>query len=235
MATLPQSHKRTDAGRIPGPYNIPSVLEIKCQMLLPNSKQTFFIVHGAYTSQPASIQSVATALFGSISAAWGTNLASLAATATQFQNVYVRDMTAFTNPVSVGTGTAVPGTSASPAMPVNAAIVITEQVVTRGRGAKGRIFLGGWATNADAGGGVISAAAQTGLNAFCTALFNAITGQSLTPCVAQPARQAYLGVTGTSHAARGSAGPPPTGTHVNVSTYLLRDLVWDTQRRRIQA
>lgn len=233
--TMPISVKKKDGGRIPGPYNVPSVLEIRCQLVLPNSKQSFFRVEGAYASTPASIQSVATALFGSISSAWGSNLASLCPPATAFQNVYVRDMTSYTNPIFVGTGTAVPGTSASVAMPVNAAIVITEQIASRGRGLKGRIYLGGFATNADAGGGVISAAAQTGLNAFCTALFNAISGQSLTPCLAQPARYQYQGVTGTVHPARGSVGPPPTGTHVNINSYVLRDLVWDTQRRRIQA
>ena len=88
--------------------------------------------------------------------------------------------------------------------------------------------MAGFATNADAGGGVISATAQTGLNAFCTALFNAIQAQSLTPCVAQAPRQQYIGVTGTTH-------PQRNATHVSLTSYALRDLVWDTQRRRIQA
>lgn len=235
--TTPRSQKKVDAGRIPGPWNCPGVIEIKCQMVLPNSRQSFWTVHGFYSGTAPNVQTVATALFGSISSAWNTNVASLCPAgppATQFQNVYCRDMSSFSNPVFTGTGTAVSGTSASVAMPVNAAIVLTEQIASRGRGMKGRIFLGGFATNADAGGGVISNTAQTGLNAFCTALFNAITAQTLTPCVAQPARQQYLGVTGTLHSARGSAGPPPVGTHVNLTAYVLRDLVWDTQRRRIQ-
>ena len=151
---------------------------------------------------------------------------------TIFQNVYVRDMANFSFPVYTGTGTAVPGTSASPAMPVNAAIVLTEQITARGRGLKGRIYMAGFATNADAGNGIISTAANTGLSNFCTALYSALTAQSLQPAVAQAPRAAYLGFTGTSHPARGTPGQ---GHAVGVSSYILRDLVWDTQRRRIQA
>lgn len=232
--TMPTSVKKKDGGKIPGPFNVPSVIEIRAQMALPNTKLSFFALHGAYTTPPANMQALATALFNALSSAWGTNLASLCPPQTIFQNVYVRDMTSYLNPVYTGTGTAVPGSSASPAMPAGAAIVLTEQIASRGRGMKGRIYTGGYATNADGGGGTISAAAQTGLNAFCTAIFNAITGQSLTPCVAQPARYQYQGVTGTVHPARGSVGPPPVGTHVNVSAYVLRDNIWDSQRRRSQ-
>jgi hypothetical protein len=149
------------------------------------------------------------------------------ANATLFNNVFVRDMTNFTNPVFVGTGTAVAGTGGAVAMPENNAIVLTENIAARGRGAKGRVFLGGWAQNADVTVGGISGTVQTALNALGTAWANALSGQSLTPCVAQVARQQYQGVTGTVHAQR-NAG------HVNVSSYTCRDLIWDTQRRRVQ-
>ena len=123
--TLPTSQKKRDAGRIPGPWNCPSTVEIRCQLQLPNSKLSFFAVHGSYASPPSNMQTLATALFGSISSAWNSNVASLCPPQTIFQNVYVRDMANFNNPIYTGTGTAVPGTSASIAMPVNAAIVLT--------------------------------------------------------------------------------------------------------------
>jgi hypothetical protein len=112
-------------------------------------------------------------------------------------------------------------------MPENNAIVLTENIAARGRGAKGRVFLGGWAQNADVTVGGISTTVQTALGALGTAWANALTAQSLTPCVAQVARQQYQGVTGTIHAARGA-------THTNVTSYTCRDLIWDTQRRRVQ-
>jgi hypothetical protein len=136
-------------------------------------------------------------------------------------------MSNFTNPVYQGTGTAVVGTGGAVAMPENNAIVLTENIAARGRGAKGRVFLGGWAQNADVTVGGISTTVQTALGALGTAWANALTAQSLTPCVAQVARQQYQGVTGTIHAARGA-------THTNVTSYTCRDLIWDTQRRRVQ-
>jgi hypothetical protein len=224
---MPISTKKTDGGRIKGPQNVASVIEIRVQMQLPNTKLSSWFTHGSYSTAPANMQSLATALFGSISAAWNTNLAAYCPTGTLLQNVYIRDMTNFTSPVYVGTGTAVPGTSASIAMPPGAAIVLTENLSIRGRGAKGRIYLGGFATNADAGGGVIAAALVTALGAFCTALFNAITAQSLTPCLAQPPRAQYQGVTGTVHPSRGAG-------HPSITSYTLRDNLWDAQRRRAQ-
>ena len=112
--------------------------------------------------------------------------------------------------------------------------MLTENLASRGRGLKGRMYLAGWVQSTDVTVGGISATVQTAINAMGTAWMNALNAQSLTPCVAQAPRNAYIGYTGTSHAARGSAGPPPVGTHVAVTSYVCRDLVWDTQRRRIQ-
>lgn len=224
---MAQSTKKTDAGRVPGPQAVPNVIEIKIQSPFAGGRSMFYSLHGAFTTAPSNMQTLANALFTSLSSAWNTNLASLMAPTTSVTNVYVRDMTSTTNPVFVGTGTAVVGTSASIAMPPGAAIVMTENINARGRGAKGRVYLGGWATNADASGGQIAAASQTAVNNFGTAVFNAISGQSLTPCVAQPHRQAYTGVTGTNHVDR-------PASHVAVTSYTCRDLAWDSQRRRAQ-
>lgn len=225
---MPVSVKKKDGGHIAGAQAVPNVIEIRFSIMLPNQKLIYHTAHGAYVpGTPPSMATLAQALWNSISSAWNTNLASLMHTQTQFQQVFCRDMTNVTNAVFVGTGAALPGTSASPAMPENAAVVLTENVAQRGRGAKGRIYLGGFATNADAGAGLISAAAQTAINAFGTALANAINAQSLTPCVAQVHRAQYQGVTGTIHAER-------LATHVTVTSYTCQNLVWDTQRRRVQ-
>lgn len=225
--TIPQSQKKIDGGRIKGPANVRNVVEIQGFIALPNTKMSTFKVYGAYTTAPTTLPAIAQALFTSISSAWGTNLAQYMHTQTSFQKVGVRDMASYLNPISIGTGTAVAGSSASPAMPSGAAIVMTENIASRGKGLKGRNYLGGWATNADAGAGLINSAVQTAINAFGTAVFNAITAQNLQPCVAQVARQQYVGITGTTHAAR-------IDGHVNVTTYTCSDLLWDAQRRRGQ-
>jgi hypothetical protein len=227
IMTMPISHKKTDGGRIPGPAAVPNVIEIACTVILPNQKTSRMTFHGAYATTPPAMATLAGALWTSLSTAWGSNLGALMATSTSFTNVFVRDMTNVTNPVFQGTGTAVAGTGAGAAMPVNNALVMTENVNQRGRGSKGRVYLGGWIVTADAGAGLATAAAQTAINNFGTAVANAINAQTLTPCVAQPARQQYQGVTGTVHPARGAS-------HVAVTSYVCRDLIWDTQRRRIQ-
>ena len=98
---------------------------------------------------------------------------------------------------------------------------------------KGRIYLGGFATNADAGGGIPSPAAVTGMQGFATGLFNALSAQGLTASVGQPPRNSYMGVTGTTHAQRGSLNPS-TGTHIPVTSYTFTDQRWNSQRRRAQ-
>jgi hypothetical protein len=224
---MPISTKKTDGGHIKGAAAVPNVIEFKTQVQLPNSKITFWTVHGFYTTVPPNLQTVANGYLSAVTTSWNAQLAPLLATTTFLQGCQVRDMTNVNNPVIVATQTNQPGTSASPAMPPGAAIVLTEIIAARGRGLKGRIYLGGWATNADAGGGVIATATQTALNNFGTALLAAINGQSLTACVAQVHRQQYQGVTGTVHGDR-------PASHVNVTGYILRDLIWDSQRRRAQ-
>src|SRR5215469_10335978 len=140
--SMPISVKRKDGGKIPGPANVPSVVEIRCQVQLPNQKISSMFFHGSFATPPSSMQAVASALWTSLSSAWSTNLAPLMATTTLFQSVWCRDMTSFANPIYQGTGTALPGTSASPAMPVNNAIVMTENVAARGKGIKGRVYIG---------------------------------------------------------------------------------------------
>ena len=140
---MPVSVKKKDGGKIPGPANVPSVIEIAMVFSLPNSKLARNVVHAAYTVVPPNMQTLANALFTSISSAWGTRLGTLMSTGTTFQNVQVRDMTSFTNPIFISTGTAVPGTGSGTPMPADAAIVLTEQIASRGKGLKGRVYLAG--------------------------------------------------------------------------------------------
>jgi hypothetical protein len=222
---MPVSVKKKDGGKIPGPANVPGVIEIAMVFTLPNGKLARNVVHGAYTTVPPNMQTLANALFTSISSAWATRLGALMATGCIFQNVQVRDMSSFTNPIYISTGTAQPGTGPGSPMPADNAIVLTEQIASRGKGLKGRIFLAGWVVAADSGQGQITAAAQTACNSFGSDLLAAISAQSLVPCVAQVARQQYQGITGTVHPAR-------PANHVTVTSYTCHDLEWDTQRRR---
>jgi hypothetical protein len=225
MATLPASQRKIDGGKIKGAQPCANTVEIRCLGTSANGKQLSFTVHGFFTGASPVAQALADTLWTSISTAWSANLAPQMVPAATFTAVHVRDMTLPTNPIFIGTGTAIIGTGTPPAVAPENAVVITENITMRGRGLKGRIFLGGWANTADAGNGVISAAASAAATGFGTALFNAVSGAALTPCVAEVPRQSYTGLTGTTHAARSQAHPA-------VSSYSLRNNEWDIQRRR---
>jgi hypothetical protein len=225
MATLPASQRKIDGGHIKGAQPCPNVCEIKCVGTGANGKRNTFTLHGFFSGASPVNQTLAGQLWTSISTAWNSNLAPQMVPAATFTAVEIRDMTLPTNPVFVGTGTALVGTGTPPAVAPENAIVLTEDVQKRGRGLKGRIYLGGWSNTADAGNGVISAGASGAATGFATALFAAVSGAGLTPCVAELPRQAYTGLTGTTHQQRAADHPP-------VSTYRLRNNEWDTQRRR---
>jgi hypothetical protein len=229
--SLTQSTKKHDAGKIAGPWNCPNTVEVQLVWSMPNGKTATGKLHGTYATVPANMQNLVNGLFSSLSSAWQSNLATYMHTGTVFTGCNARDMASFANPVYFSTGTAVPGTGTGAALPESNCIVLTEQIQGRGRGMKGRMYLGGWVQSVDVTTGGISTAVQTAINAMGTAWMSALSGQGLTACVAQAPRAAYLGYTGTSHPARGAPG---NGTHIPVTAYVCRDLIWDTQRRRIQ-
>jgi len=227
MTMPPQSVKKKDAGRIPGPAVIAGCIEVIMNWTATNGRIIHTILHGrnlgTFTPSAASAQT----LFAAISGNWSTNLALYSPTASQLTGLTVRDMSASTNLAFLSTGAAVSGTSASPGLPIQTALVLTANIAARGRGAKGRAYLPNWATNADAGNGLAIGAVGTALAAFGTALLSNFSASGLTSTIAKPARAHYLGFTGTDHPARNAA-------MVDVNSWTARDLVFDTQRRRVQ-
>jgi hypothetical protein len=223
--TLPTSLRAKDGGKIPGPAAVPLCVEIAVWYSAGGSKTFRNVFHGSYTGSPPALQTLANNLFTSLGTAWSSNLASHMATSTNFVRVEVRDMQSALNPIFVGTGTAIPGTGTGDELPLEVAAVLTENIVARGRGAKGRVYIGGWDETANGAIGQMAGAVQTAINAYGTAVFNAITSGGLVPCVAKVARQQYIGLTGTTH-------PSRSATTVAVGSYTCRDLNWDSQRRR---
>lgn len=227
MSQIPVSTKKHDAGRIPGPAACPNTVEVRLQWLGANGRTFYSFLHGSFTGTFLPTVAIANTIFSAISSSWSTNLASFSPTACTLAGAQIRDMTSASNPVFASTAAAVAGTSVSVAMPESVALVLTEEVNQRGRGAKGRIYVPNWATNADASGGLALGTVVTAMNNWGTGIFNALNGSSLTPCVAKVARQQYVGYSGATHNAR-SAAP------VAISAYTCQDARWDSQRRRTQ-
>jgi hypothetical protein len=225
VTQLPQSQRKIDAGRIKGAQAVPNALEIQIRQIGANGKSANFTCHAQYATTPPSLATLAAALFTSIGTAWGTNLGPQMAAASRYTGVWIRDMANVNNPIIVGTGAPTSGTNVGMPLPPEVCIVLTENTIIRGKGMKGRMFISGWADSASDLGGVISDVAFNAVTGFGTALFAAITAQNLTPCVAEVARQSYIGLTGTTHLNR-------TAKTVGVSSYTARNNEFDTQRRR---
>jgi hypothetical protein len=223
---LPVSTRRTDAGRIAGAAAIPGCIEVVLQFLLANGRTGHVILHGrnlgSFIPAVPTANSLFTALSGHWSTAYGTTYAPIACA---FSGLTVRDMSLTTNPIFQSTAAAVNGGSASLAMADEIALVLTAGTTARGRGRKGRMYLPCWATNADAAGGLAQGALTALLNTFGNNILADFAGAGMASTIANPARQAYMGVTGASHLAR------PAGTN-DVTSWTLRDLRWDSQRRR---
>lgn len=225
MSQAAVSTRKVDGGKIKGAQACPSTIEIQVKQTGSNGKSANFTCHAQYATTPPSLTTLATALWNSISGAWGTNLAPQMHPNSQITAVWVRDMANVNNPIVVGSGAAIVGTGTGNPLPAEVAIVITENIIKRGKGLKGRMYLSGFVDTASGTTGQISAAGMAAAGGFATALFAAITAQSLTPCVAEVARQQYVGLTGTTHLARVAA---PVG----VTQYVVRNNEFDTQRRR---
>jgi hypothetical protein len=224
----PQSVKRKDAGHIPGPVVIPNAVTMRLIWNLANGKQVFDVLHvivpSTYSVTVANVNLVGGPI---LSAFTSSGYAALVPTTQSFVGIDMRDIRPPGNFALVaGTGTAVPGTSVSPAMPPGVCLVATVRTAQAGRAFRGRIYYPAWATNADAGNGsAVNPTVNNAMNSFNTAILNALTGQGLQLGLAQPARANYLGVTGTNH-------PSRAANIITVTAVVLRDNVWDSQRRR---
>jgi hypothetical protein len=119
----------------------------------------------------------------------------------------------------------VPGTAAGVALPTEVALVITKRTAATGRANRGRIYVPGWAASAVAADNTAIAAVVTDLQAWANTIQNAFNASGYQMVIAQPARNSYIGETGTVHPAR------PAGS-VTVSSLQVRDGHFDSQRRR---
>jgi hypothetical protein len=221
----PQSTRRKDAGRIPGKFAISNCVEIRLIWQITTTRQAAVTLNGRNPGTTAVNISLANNALTQFGQAWESHLALYSPTAVVLGAAMVRDMSSADNPFIISDAAGFSGTSASPLMPQEVALVLTENISVRGRGAKGRLYIPGFATNADNGDGTALDAVRLAMNAMGTAWIAAFTPLALAPALAKPARQAYVGVTGTPHDAR-DAGI------ATVTSYVCQDVVWDSQRRR---
>jgi hypothetical protein len=155
-----------------------------------------------------------------------TALAAYLGPASALASVTVLDVRSVVATAFNSTGAAAPGTSASPAFPDEVAAVITLRTATRGPSGRGRIYIPGWAGNANTAAGVIVAAAVTALGAWAQTVSAALTSNLGPPVLGLPERDGY------TSPATGRVFPHRDATTRPITQLLVRDNHWDSQRRR---
>lgn len=216
----------SDPGATGGPYIVPQCARIVITFSQESARGCHIVLVGRYAGAFHGTTAEATAIMTSLTtgAAW-VALAAFLASNTSIFSVSIQDVAVPNAAPVTSTGSLVPGTSASPALPNEVAACLTKRTALIGVANRGRMFFPGFATNALGAGNVIAAATVTALNNWAATISGALQAQGYTHVIGQPARQAYMGSTGTSHPARAA-------TSVAVTSVICRDNHWDSQRRR---
>ena len=216
----------SDPGHIPGPVIVPSCAQIVLRWNLFNGRTAHIVTYGRYSAQFAGTVSQANALFSALSSgAAFTALRAVLHTGASFAGVDLRDVNSPNSPIIQSTGTAVPGTGTGQALPDESAICVTLRTAFTGQGFRGRMYFTGFDSTNVAAGGVIAPAAITALNNYVAGFTAIYAAQGYTWVLGQPARAAYTGSTGRQHQARAA-------TSTTITSALVRDNHWDSQRRR---
>jgi hypothetical protein len=229
LANFPQLtaiNLQADLGATGGPKIVDQCAEVILGFTLESGKTGHIILGGRYAGAFSLTPADATAMLSSFTtgAQW-TALAAFLAAQTRLSSVNIRNISARDQPLLPSTGAGAPGTSASPSLPNEVALVTTFRTAQTGPRYRGRMYWPGWATNALGAGNVSADAANTAMDNWSTLIPTVFASHGLTHVLALPARVAYIGATGTSHPARPMESPAVTSRNV-INNH------WDSQRRR---
>lgn len=216
----------SDPGHIGGPVVIPSVAQVVLRWALTDGRPANNVLYGHYTSGFTPTTTIANnILTGLTTGALWTALAAFMPTTGGLTQVILRDVSVANQPQVPSTAAGQLGTSASPALPDETALVTTLRTAKSGPQNRGRMFTPNFATNSLGAAGVASAGLVTALQNWVNNFPTILSGQGLSLSIGQPARAAYTGSTGTQHPARAAQSTP-------VTVLTVRDNHWDTIRRR---
>lgn len=216
----------SDPGAILGPVQVPQCAQISFAWSLEDGKVAHNVLYGRYSGGFAGTVAQCNSIIAALTtgAQW-TALAAFFSTSNIFSFVTIRDVNTINQPIIQNSAGGAAGTSASPALPLETAAVITLRTALVGRANRGRIYIPSWATNALGAGNIIAAAAVTALQNWANTIPTAFTAQGYTLVIGQKARASYTGTTGAVH-------PPRAATSTAVTSLSVRDNHWDSQRRR---
>jgi hypothetical protein len=216
----------TDPGYDRADHVIPNCIQVTLNWTLEDGHLAHNVLHGRVSGSFTPTAPVAQAIFAGLStgAPW-LNFASQLAPSTAFAGVSLRDLRTANNPLVTSTGAAVPGTGAGEALPNEMAAVLTLRTAFAGRSARGRIYSMGYSVAITAPGNVIAPSGVAGLAGWGANIQPVFAANGLTFCLGLPHRLAYVSAAGTPHAER-------LATTLDVTSTVVRDNHWDSQRRR---
>lgn len=217
-----------DPGHDPHKHVIPTGVKVRIVWGLPDGKQGCNVlgmqVGGSFVATAAIAESMRA--FLTTGGLWTAYAAFLHPSASLLR-VELQDLRQLDQPLIPSTGAAVAGTGTGTALPSEVALCGTLRTSKIGRGNRGRVYLCGFVASAVAAGDLVSAGLMTaaGGSGFLGLINGAMTTAGGQWALIQPHRLEYTSANGTPHDER-PAGMLP------ITTYLLRDNHWDTQRRR---
>ena len=185
------------------------------------------VLHGMYTASGPLSPNIAETIFAAAKANWNAagNYGSLCGSQMVFTGVGVIDLRSAANPEIPSTSAASPGTGTSSLLPPQNSIVVTERTALTGRSHRGRVYLFGWDTFQVNQDGTIADTAAAAAKSFVDAVNTAMTAQGAPLAILSPALPERPAHDGTMLPAKPFEITPVTST-------VVRDRIWDTNRRR---
>jgi hypothetical protein len=194
---------------------------------VPGGKVGHNVLYGRTTGVPNPSVAQAQAIFSGLTTGglW-TALATHLFTSTQLLSVTLTSVHTAGLPSFVSTGGAVSGSDVAQALPSESAVCVTLKSNFRGPSNRGRMYITGYGNDSVSSGNLISPTTVTDTAAWANNIKSVLAAQSLTWCIGQRDRAAYLGSTGTQHPARAA------NANIDIQSAIVRDNHWDSQRRR---
>jgi hypothetical protein len=215
-----------DPGYDPSNRVIPNCAEIRLNWVQENGRPVHNVLHGSYSGTFNGSQAQANSILAALtSGANWTAMQTFLGLQTALTTVSIRNLGVAHSPYIDSLSGGASGTTTGTSLPNEVAAVITLRTASNGPQFRGRIYVPGFASNALGAGNTIAATAVTAIGNWGSIIAGALQAQGYIFGIAHFSRLAYTGVGGAQHPAR------PAGL-VPITSVVVRDNHWDTQRRR---
>jgi hypothetical protein len=196
------------------------------------------VLHAIKVGSVTVNQALADTLGVAIKSAFVSNLGTQMNTSVGLVRVGVRDLSTANQAEFLDSNATSAGTGLGDSLPQQTAVCVTLRTALSGKSFRGRVYLGGFSEAENDPGGNSLQAVSTASVAFMTAVSNALIASSMNLAVASRPAEAYTitkftqhsdGTTSTDTIGRGAAR---AGQSNRVTSLSVRDLRWESQRRR---